>query len=103
MPAMPKLAVIHFDNCFNMSAEVLHTVAPYAEYATGYPNYNSSPPAKAIRRCSPQLAQQARRRPGNWRAPSPRATRRSSAKGNHPTLGCTVRLARMKDITERFR
>ena len=35
---VPKLAVIHFDNRFNMSAEVLYTVAPYAEYATGYPN-----------------------------------------------------------------
>ena len=37
---VPKIAVIHFNNCFNMSVEVLHTVAPYAEYATGYCNYN---------------------------------------------------------------
>jgi len=37
---VPKLSVIHFDNCFNMSVEVMHTIAPYADYATGYPNYN---------------------------------------------------------------
>ncbi len=37
---MPRLAAIHFDNCFNMSVEVLHTVAPHADYATGYMNYN---------------------------------------------------------------
>jgi hypothetical protein len=35
-----KLAVIHFNNCFNMSVELLSTVAPYAHYATGYMNYN---------------------------------------------------------------
>ena len=35
-----KPAVIHFNNCFNMSVEVLHTVAPHADFATGYGNYN---------------------------------------------------------------
>ena len=34
----PRFAAIHFNNCFNMSVEVLHTVAPYADFATGYCN-----------------------------------------------------------------
>ncbi|MFZ1793080.1 MAG: clostripain-related cysteine peptidase [Anaerolineae bacterium] len=34
------LPVIHFNNCFNFSFEVLHTIAPFAEFATGYSNYN---------------------------------------------------------------
>jgi hypothetical protein len=37
---VPKPAVIHFDNCFNMSVEVLHTVRNRADYATSYCNYN---------------------------------------------------------------
>ena len=36
---VPKPAVIHFNNCFNMSVEVLHTVATHADFATGYANY----------------------------------------------------------------
>ncbi|HEY6354580.1 MAG TPA: hypothetical protein VIY30_08835, partial [Burkholderiaceae bacterium] len=35
-----KPAVIHFNNCFNMSLEVLHTVAGQADFATSYCNYN---------------------------------------------------------------
>ncbi len=35
-----RIAVIHFNNCFNMSVELLHTVMPHAEYAAGYMNYN---------------------------------------------------------------
>jgi hypothetical protein len=37
---VPKPAVVHFDNCFNMSVEVLHTVRDLADYATSYCNYN---------------------------------------------------------------
>ena len=55
---VPKLAVIHFDNCFNMSAEVLYTVAPYAEYATGYPNYNFFTAGEGYPAVFTQLAQQ---------------------------------------------
>jgi hypothetical protein len=35
-----KVSVIHFNNCFNMSVELLATVAPHAYFATGYMNYN---------------------------------------------------------------
>ena len=37
---VPIVPVIHLNNCFNMSVEVLHTIAPYADVATGYCNYN---------------------------------------------------------------
>jgi len=37
---VPKPAIIHFNNCFNASFELLHTVAPYADYATAYANYD---------------------------------------------------------------
>jgi hypothetical protein len=34
------IAIVHFNNCFNMSTEVLHTIEQYAQYAVGYMNYN---------------------------------------------------------------
>lgn len=98
---VPKLSVIHFDNCFNMSVEVLHTVAPYAHYATGYPNYNfftAGQPYPGVFEnlrvagvATPQtLAQWFAE--GNHGALLP--------KGNHPTVGCSIRLSRMHSITE---
>ncbi|WP_374367664.1 clostripain-related cysteine peptidase [Piscinibacter sp.] len=100
---VPKLAVIHFDNCFNMSAEVLHTVAPYAEYATGYPNYNFFTAGEGYPAVFTQLAQQGTATSKELaRAFAKGNEKILEAKGNHPTLGCTVRLARMKDITERL-
>lgn len=35
-----KIDLLVLNNCFNLSVEVLATVAPFAEYAVGYPNYN---------------------------------------------------------------
>lgn len=35
-----RVAVVHLNNCFNMSIELLATLAPHAEHATGYMNYN---------------------------------------------------------------
>jgi hypothetical protein len=98
-----KLAAIHFNNCFNMAVEVLHTVAPYAEHATGYMNYNfftagQSYPAvferlrKARIASAEQLAQ--------WFADENRAL--LAAKGNHPTVGGVVALARLHEIVERI-
>lgn len=41
LPVAPRrLGVIHLNNCFNMSVELLHTIASFADYATGYINYN---------------------------------------------------------------
>lgn len=99
----PKPAVIHFNNCFNMSVEVLHTVAPYAEYAVGYPNYNfftagASYPAvfaqlgAAGTASSAQLAE--------WFALANRDA--LAAKGNHPTAGSVVQLSAVHQVVERI-
>ncbi len=100
---VPKLAVIHFDNCFNMSAEVLHTVAPHAEYATGYPNYNFFTSGEGYPAVFASVAQQGATTSKDLaRAFAKGNEKILEAKGNHPTIGCAVRLERMKDITERL-
>jgi hypothetical protein len=98
---VPKVAVLHFNNCFNMSAELLHTVAPYAEYATGYMNYNFFTAGETY----PDVFRQLGR-------PGARTTKQLAAlfakgngafleaKGNHPTVGASVQLVRMKDIAD---
>lgn len=100
---VPKLAVIHFNNCFNMSAELLHTIAPYADFAAGYPNYNFFTAGAAYPTLFARLnaaggassAQLAR-----WFAEGNRDV--LAAKGNHPTTGCAVHLAAMHDVTEKL-
>ena len=99
---VPKVAVIHFNNCFNMSVEVLHTVAPYADYATGYCNYNFFTAGQAyplvFRRlaalgsCTPeQLAK-------SFAAENHRVL---SEAGHEPTVAGTVHLARMHGIAQK--
>ena len=64
-----KLAAIHFDNCFNMSLEVLHTVADYANYATSYCNYNFFTAGEAYPAVFARLAKQGPATPeelGRW-------------------------------------
>lgn len=98
---VPKVAVLHFNNCFNMSAELLHTVAPYAEYATGYMNYNFFTAGQTYPDVFRRLT-----RPGShtsqqlaeWFALGNQ--RFLEAKGNHPTAGASVQLARMKGIAD---
>jgi hypothetical protein len=96
---VPKLSVIHFDNCFNMSVEVLHTVAPYAEYATGYPNYNFFTAGAGYPTVFGKLQQVGSATPGQmaqWFAEANHQV--LVAKQHHPTAGCTVRLSRLHDI-----
>jgi hypothetical protein len=100
---VPRLAAIHFDNCFNMSVEVLHTVAPHADYATGYMNYNFFTAGAAypkvferLRQAGTASAEQLAR----WFADENHAA--LEAKGNHPTAGGMVRLSRMQQIVERI-
>jgi len=98
---VPKLSVIHIDNCFNMSTEVLHTVAPYAEYATGYPNYNFFTAGEGYPAVFSRLGQQGVSSAQELAHDFAEGNRRIlEGKGNHPTLGCVVRLARMHAITE---
>jgi hypothetical protein len=99
---VPKLSVIHFNNCFNMSVELMHTVAPCAEFATGYANYNfftageSYPQIfKRLRLHGPVKAIELAR----WFAQANHKL--LEAKGNHPTMGSVVALASMKDMAEK--
>ncbi|MBK1712656.1 clostripain-related cysteine peptidase [Rubrivivax gelatinosus] len=97
----PRLAAIHFDNCFNMAVEVLHTVAPYAEVATGYMNYNFFTAGAPYPEVFRQLAAAGSATPeqlGQWFADANHAV--LEAKGNHPTTAGVVALARLQHISE---
>jgi len=98
---VPRLACIHFNNCFNMSVEVLHTIAPYAEFATGYENYNFFTAGEAypgvfakLQAAGSATAQQL----AQWFADGNHEV--LAAKGHHPTVGCVVQLSRMHSIVE---
>ena len=98
---VPKPAVIHFNNCFNMSVEHLHTVAPYADYATGYCNYNffsSGETYPAVFRRLRSAGVASREALAQWFADENALP--LQAKGNHPTIGSVVRLARMREIAQ---
>ena len=100
---VPKLAVLHFNNCFNMSVEVLHTVAPYAEYATGYINYNFFTSGDSYPDVFQKLAAAGAAHAldvANWFADGNEKV--LADKGNHPTVGSVVPLWRMKEIAERI-
>jgi hypothetical protein len=99
---VPKLAVIHFNNCFNMSAELLHTVAPYAEYAAGYINYNFFSSGGAYPAVFEKLQEQGAataKELSSWFALNNQAF--FAPKGNHPTVGASIELARMRTIVQR--
>jgi Clostripain family len=98
---VPRPAVIHFNNCFNASVELLHTVAPYADYAAGYANYDFFTAGQAYPKVFAKLAAN----PGasslqiaQWFAAENHNI--LAAKQNHPTVGATVALARMKDVAK---
>jgi len=100
---VPKLPVIHFNNCFNLSVELMHTIAAQAHYATGYANYNfftagATYPAvfEQLRNAGAASAEQL----AVWFAFANRDF--LHAKGNHPTMGGVVPLARMRDVAERI-
>ncbi len=99
---VPKVAVIHFNNCFNMAVEVMHTVAPYADFATGYANYNFFTAGQSYPAVFERLRSQGPVSAGVlalWFADGNHQV--LAAKGNHPTVGSVVPLARMKEIAER--
>jgi len=97
----PRPAVIHFNNCFNMSVEVLHTVAPYADYVTGYPNYNFFTSGEAypavfqrLQAAGSATAEQL----AHWFAEENHKA--LLAKPRHPTVGGVVALSRMAGIAD---
>jgi hypothetical protein len=98
---VPKPAVIHFNNCFNASVELLHTVAPYADFATGYANYDFFTAGQAYPKVFANLAANpgaSSKQIAQWFAAENHNI--LAAKKNHPTVGATVALARMKDVAK---
>jgi hypothetical protein len=98
---VPKPAVIHFNNCFNASVELLHTVAPYADFATGYANYDFFTAGQAYPKVFANLAANpgaSSKQIAQWFAAENHNV--LAAKKNHPTVGATVALARMKDVAK---
>ena len=97
---VPRPAIINFANCFNASVEHLHTVAPYADYATGYANYDFFTAGQTyplvfenLRRAGSASAEQL----AQWFATE--NGKLLNAKQNHPTVGATVKLSRMSPVT----
>lgn len=100
---VPKISVIHFNNCFNMSVELLHTISPYAEYAAGYCNYNFFTAGIAYPPVFRRLKQDGSASTAcfaRWLTQSNHAV--LASKHNHPTIGGVVELARMREIGERI-
>ena len=100
--SVPKLAAIHFNNCFNMSIEVLHTVAPHAEYATGYCNYNFFTAGQAYPAVFARLAaagSATSEQLAKWFAAENHKVLAEA--GHEPTVAGTVELARMHGIAEK--
>ncbi|HEU5296821.1 MAG TPA: clostripain-related cysteine peptidase [Burkholderiaceae bacterium] len=94
-----KLAVIHFDNCFNMSLEVLHTVADHADYATSYCNYNFFSAGAAYPKVFARLraaGSATRGQLAHWFALENQSA--LSAPPFFPTVGAAIRLSRMRGI-----
>jgi hypothetical protein len=95
-----NIAVINFNNCFNMSIELLHTVSSYATFAVGYPNYNFFTAGSAYPGAIESFLT------SNSRSAS--ALAHSLAKRNqavlsaqpapHPTVGCAIKLSRLPAI-----
>lgn len=96
---VPKPVIIHFNNCFNASFELLHTVAPYADYATGYANYDFFLAGQAypqvfknLRLAGSATAEQL----AKWFALE--TGKILHDKKNHPIIAGTLKLSRTKAI-----
>ncbi|HEY0858649.1 MAG TPA: clostripain-related cysteine peptidase [Albitalea sp.] len=98
-----KFGVIHFNNCFNMAVELLHTVAPHADYAAGYMNYNffSSGQTYPVAFNKLKLAGSATTQQfATWLAEANRDV--LASKSHHPTAGAVVQLSRLPGIAARI-
>jgi hypothetical protein len=96
-----RVAVVHLNNCFNLSTELLHTLMPHADVATGYGNYNFFTAGTTY----PGLFQALRGKTYSAedlaRAFALGNRDLLQAKRNHPTVGGMVRLERMAGIAQR--
>jgi hypothetical protein len=103
LAGVPKVSVLHLNNCFNMSVEVLHTVAPHAHVATGYINYNFFTAGETYPSVFQQLADAGTMSALDLaRAFADGNNKFLAAKGNHPTAGSVVLLSRMRAIADRI-
>jgi len=99
---VPKVSVVHLNNCFNMSAELLHTIMPYAEYATGYCNYNfftAGQPYPAVFQRLAAAGSASDEQLAKWFAAENHKVLLEA--GHEPTVAGTVELARMHEIAEK--
>ena len=97
LPVTPRrVGAIHLNNCFNMSVELLHTIAPFADFATGYINYNFFTAGAGYPAVSERLKNKGTASTtelARWFAEANRDT--LAAAPHHPTVGASVRLANM--------
>ena len=96
---VPRPAVVHFNNCFNASTELLHTVAPYADHATGYANYDFFTAGATYPKVFHRLRLAGSATPAqlaSWFAEENGLLLK--AKKNHPSVGSTVALAAMPGV-----
>lgn len=96
---VPRPAVIHFNNCFNMSVEVLHTVASLADFATGYANYNFFTAGETYPEVFKELhdaGTATREQLAQWFAL--KNGDMLHQKLNHPTVGAAIALRRMSGV-----
>ncbi|HEY6133667.1 MAG TPA: clostripain-related cysteine peptidase [Rubrivivax sp.] len=97
-----RIAVIHFNNCFNMSVELLHTVAPYAEFAAGYMNYNFFTAGESYPAAFDKLKQAgsaSTQQMALWFAEGNRDL--LAVKQHHPTTGGVARLSDLPLVATR--
>jgi hypothetical protein len=99
---VPRLAVLHLNHSFSMSVEVMHTVAPHAEYATGYSGTTYFTAGGSYAWVFEHLARMGKATSAelaNWLAggsgPRPAA-------GPHTATGGAIQLDRMADIAHRI-
>jgi hypothetical protein len=96
-----NIAVIHFNNCFNMSIELLHTIAPYAQHAVSYPNYNFFSSGRAYPRVFERFLADTNRDSATLaRLMSKENQIALAAQAEpHPTVGCALDLSNIKTIS----
>jgi hypothetical protein len=96
---VPRPALIHFNNCFNASFELLHTVEPWTSFATGYANYDFYTAGAAYPAVFQWLQSQGSATTEDLARRFAEANRDTiHGVPDQPSIGSTVALRRMKRI-----
>jgi hypothetical protein len=97
----PRISVVHLAGCFNMSTELLHTIAPFADAASGFCNYNFFTAGAVYPEAFQKLAE------AGTLTSLELAQKLADAnhdvlgeQSGHPTVGGAVALARMNGIAD---